>query len=454
MTKINRKIPPKPLTNQVVPNIKKPLLFKMNNGLTVLLTENYKFPIIRVHFVLNYPIFLEKEKAGIKKVFGNMLRSGTKNFSKEEIDQKIDYMGSKLFTSFSNISLFSLQKYFEESFFIFSDILINSQFDNIIEFNKIIKQKIIDIDISEKDPNAILERVKNVLYFGINHPYGEYETYKTIQNITLLDLKQLYNQYYCPSISYISFIGSISMKQVMSLCHKYLLKWNKKHIHIIENKINQKFIQKKLEISIVDLPTLTQSFICFGHPVFFKKSDSIYFSALLANGILGVGAQSRLFLKIREKSAYTYGIYSILKPDKYIGYFSIYTQVRNDVTDKAIKDILKTIKEMKDNISNEELDIKKEEICGQFILNLEDPSKINDLFISELKDNLQVGFYEKYLNHIKNVNIYDVYQICKNFFSTTTGQMIIVGNSKKIFNKIQKIGYSIYFFDKFGNKLK
>ncbi|WP_185882456.1 M16 family metallopeptidase [Blattabacterium cuenoti] len=449
---INREIPPKPLTNQVVPNLQKPSLFKMNNGLTVLLIENYKFPVIRVNFVLNYPIFLEKEKAGIKKVFGKMLRSGTKQFSKEKIDKKLDYMGSKLFTSFSNISLFSLKKYFEESFEIFSDILMNSQFNNIIEFNKIIKQKIIDIDISEKDPNAILERVKNVLYFSKNHPYGEYETHKTIKCITLQDLKKLYNKYYCPNISYISFIGSISMKEVISLCTKYLLQWSKKNID--ENIINHQLISKKLEVNIIDLPTLTQSFICFGNTITLKKSDSIYFSSLLANGILGVGAQSRLFLNIREKSAYTYGIYSILKPDKYIGYFSIYTQVRNDVTDKVIQDIVKIIKNIKSYISYEELKIKKEEICGQFILNLENPLKVNDLFISELKDNLQVGFYNNYLNNIKNVNLSDVYKTCNKFFSTTIGKIIIIGNSKKIFDKIKKIGYNIYFFDKFGNKSK
>ncbi|WP_341652974.1 pitrilysin family protein [Blattabacterium cuenoti] len=451
----NRNVPPPSLKRKTTINIEKPKFFQMKNGLKVLIVENHKLPLVRIGLELDYKPFLEKDKTGIKKILGQMLCSGTESNTKEELDDMIDYMGCSLYTSFSETSIFTMKKYLNKSVSIMSDILMNSKFDNLKELDKIIKQRIIDLSLSEKEPNAILQRVRNVLYFGKNHPYGEYETRDTIKNITLHDLKKLYKKYYIPNISYLSFIGDVSQREVEKLCDLYFSKWEKKSSIIDEPIIKEYVIPSKIEIDIVDIPSLTQSTICFGGPVYLKKNDPEYFSSMLANGILGGGPQSRLFLNLREKKAYTYGAYSILKSDRDIGYFSVYTQVRNEVTEKVIKDLIKEIFEITEKkISLEELNIKKKEISGQFILDFEDPNRISDLFICELRNNLPSGFYKNYLKKIKSVTIDDVYQSCKKFFFTKNGRIIIVGKAHDILPNIKKLGYSIRFFDQFGSLIK
>ncbi len=450
----NRNTPPQSLKRKTTINIEKPQFFQMKNGLKVLIVENHKLPLVRVGLELDCKPFLEKDKAGIKKVFGHMLRSGTKNYTKEELDDIIDYMGCNLYTSFSETSIFTMKKYIDKSVSIISDIFMNSKFDNSKELDKIIKQRITDISLSEKDPNAILQRVRNVLYFGKNHPYGEYETHDTIKNITLHDLKKLYEKYYIPNIFYLSFIGDISKKEVEKLCSIYFSKWKKKS-YIDSPVPKEYFLPSKIEIDIVDIPSLTQSSICFGGPICLKKNDPEYFSSMLANGILGGGAQSRLFINLREKKAYTYGAYSILKSDKNIGYFSVYTQVRSKVTENAIKDIIKEIVKITEKkIPLEELNIKKKELSGQFILDFEDPNRISDLFICELKNNLPNGFYKNYLNKIESVTIDDIYQSCRKFFLTKNGRIIIVGKANDILPGIKKLGYPIRYFDQFGALIK
>ncbi|WP_185873891.1 M16 family metallopeptidase [Blattabacterium cuenoti] len=454
-SKIVRNTPPKSLNRKMVINLDEPHFFKLKNGLKVLVVENHKLPLVRIGLELDYIPFLEKDKAGIKKIFGKMLRSGTKNYSKEKLDEIIDHLGTTLYTSFSGISISTLKKHLEKSISIMSDILMNSKFDNSKELEKIVKHQIINLNLSEKDPNAILHRVRNILYFGKNHPYGEYETYDTIKNITLKDLQKLYKKYYIPNISYLSFVGDIDLNEAKKLCEDYFSQWKKNIFYHKQKKIKQITPSPKMEIDIVDIPSLTQSTICFGGPVILKKSDSSYFSSILSNGILGGGPQSRLFLNLREKKAYTYGAYSVLKSDKNIGYFSVYTQVRNKVTDKAVIDIIKEIKNIITNKVNiEELKIKKKEISGQFILDLEDSNIISDLFISELKNNLYSGFYKKYLKNIESVTISNVYFFCKKFFSIKKGRILIIGKSKEILPNLKKLGYPIHFFDKFGNILK
>lgn len=446
---------PKPLKKRIDVSsyMRNPVFFKMKNGLKVLLSENHKFPLVKITLELDHIPFLEYEKSGIQKVFGQMLKSGTKNYSKKELDYIMDYMGTSFSTSFSEISVYTLKKYLDESISILNDIIINCTFNNYEEFEKIINQKLIDIDISEKDSNTILKRVRNVLYFGKNHPYGEYETADTIKNITLNDLKELYNKYYIPNRFFVSFVGDISKEEVDYLCLTYFSKWKyKKYSDPSINKINPFSLKKS--ICMVDVPALTQSSICIGKPIFFRKKDPLYLAAILANGVFGDGAQSRLFLNIREKKAYTYSIFSSLISDKNVGYLSIETQVRNKVTKSTVEEILKEINEIKTNkVFSEELEIKKKEIIGQFILDLEDPDRINDLFICALRNDISFDFYKNYVENIKSVTKKDIYDICQKIYNLDDINILIVGRTDEILSSVKKLDYSIYHFDKFGNLL-
>ncbi len=447
-------IPPKLLKRNININIEKPVYFLLKNGLQVLLVENHKLPLVKISLEIDYIPFLEKDKSGIRKVFGRMLRSGTKNYSKEELESIIDYMGINLDTSFNEITISTLKKYLNKSISILIEILTNCKFSNNEELENITKQIKTNIEINEKDPNNILKNVRNLIYFGKNHPYGEHETVDTINNITIDDLKKLYKKYYIPNRFYISFIGDISKKEVKFLCKNYLSKWKKKsYVNKYKNIYTPSF--DKMEVHIVDIPFLTQSNICFGKTVYLKKSDPLYIPSIIANSILGEGPYSRLFLNLREKNAYTYGIYSILYADRNIGNFSIYTKVRNEVTKDAVKNIIYELSNIVNKkISLEELNIKKQEIIGQFLLDLEDSTKISDFFICEKKNNLPHGFYKNFVKKIQSVTVDDVNKVCSKFFTTDKGSILIIGKSKEIISSIKDLGYPIHFLDINGNFLK
>ncbi|WP_185877925.1 M16 family metallopeptidase [Blattabacterium cuenoti] len=447
-------IPPKLLNKNININIQEPIYFHLKNGLQVFLVENHKLPLVKIILEIDSAPFLEKDKSGMQKVFGKMLRAGTKNYTKEELESVIDYMGINLDTSFSEITISTLKKYLNKSISILVDILINCKFSNNSELEKVIKQTKININMNEKNPNFVLKRVKNLIYFGKNHPYGECETIDSINNITLYDLKKLYKKYYIPNRFYISFVGDISKKEVKYLCKNYLSKWKKKpYVDKYKEIPTPSF--DKMDIYIVDMPFLTQSSICFGKTVFLRKNDPLYISSIIANSILGDGPYSRLFLNLREKNAYTYGICSVLEADRNIGYFSIYTQVRNEVTKEAIKNIINEISDfVSKKISLEELNVKKQEIIGQFLLDLEDSTKISDLFVCEKKNKLPYGFYRNFIKKIKSVTIDDISNTCKEFFPIDVGSILIIGNSKEIFSSIKDLGYPVHYLDINGNFLK
>lgn len=72
-------------------------------------------------------------------------------------------------------------------------------------------------------------------------------------------------------------------------------------------------------------------------------TDANYFPGMIANYILGGGAEARLFMNLREKNGFTYGAYSSLSASKYSPEFSADASVRNEVTDKAVKEFMTEI---------------------------------------------------------------------------------------------------------------
>ncbi|WP_185868542.1 M16 family metallopeptidase [Blattabacterium cuenoti] len=453
----NFDIPPKPLKRKISPKIEDPFFFEMENGLRVVLVENHRIPIVRIGMSLDTEPVQEGNKAGLQAVFGKMLLAGTKKYKKEELENLLDYMGVTVYTSFKDIELTTMKRYLKKSMELMHEIVMHSRLDNQEELKRIVNQKIITIKISEKDPSEILEKVKNIIFFGRKHPYGEYESSKSLRRITIKDIQDLYNEYYAPNKFYLHFVGDISKEEVKDFCDIYFSDWKEKPFDDTNDEKEDLLLSKKhfiprgIEIDLIDLPYLTQSHICIGNPIFLRKEDPLYIPSILSNGILGSGPQSRLFLNIREKKAYTYGISSTLMADEYIGFFSIDTQVKNKKTGNTIKEILNEINQIVNHgINLEELEIKKQEMIGQFILSLEDLYKTCDCFISESKEEAPMEFHKNYIKNINAVTFDEVNESCRKFFHMENERILVVGNGKEIFSSLNELGYPIRFFDRNG----
>lgn len=450
--------------NNIMPKLKlkNDDFFKLNNGLTISVIENNKLPIVKIKLKFDIEPILLNNKVGIRELFSGMIRSGTKNYKKEEIEDIIDQLGTSIYTSSSVFLLSSLKKNLDKSIELFSDILLNSTFNNILEFKKLKKQEITNIEISEKDINLISERIRKFLTFGKNHPYGEFLSKKSINNININDLKKFYKQYFIPKKAYMVFIGNIKKSEVLKLCNKYFLSWNNNSNDIndilIKNEnflsINYNHTINNIEIFFLDMPHVNQSNISFFKALNFKKNFSDYYSGILSNGILGGGIQSRICQNLREDKGYTYGAYSILSDDRFLGNFFISTQVRTDVTCESIEEIIKEINKILYNpVSEEELKIKKNEICGNFLLKIENYNFRASLNINTYLEKLPKNFYQNYIKNIQSTSIDDILKFFQKYIEYNKYKILVIGNADKILDKLNNLGHPINIIDKFGTYL-
>jgi zinc protease len=427
---------------------KDPVIFTMPNGITVLVVENHKIPKVSASFSVDAGPITEGKKAGTVDLMGGMLGEGTKNMSKENFDKAVDIIGADVNLFSSGGSARALTRYFEKAFMLMADGLKNPSFP-ADAFTKLKTQTLTGLKASDKSASAISSRVWNALSFGKNTAQGEFTSEETVKAITLDDVKAAYKKYITPSRSYLTFVGDITPATAKALATKAFANWsgNKLELEVQPTAKNP----EKTEINFVDVPTAVQGELNVGNVISNPMSGKDYHALLLANQILGGGAESKLFMNLREKHGFTYGAYSNVGSGRFQALFRGGAAVRTDKVDSATAELVSEILNMRDGkITTEELDIAKAKYNGSFALGMEDQSRAASYATNILINNLPKDYYRTYLQKINAVTVDDIKRVSKNYFNESNARIVIVGNGKKIIPSLMRLGYPIKKYDKFA----
>ncbi len=445
---VDRSRPPKP---GPAPEIKLGSYehFELPNGLKVFVVENHKLPRVSFSLQVDRTPILEGDTAGYISAAGQLLRTGTKNRSKEELDQAIDFIGASLSTSSIGIYGMSLTEHADTLFNLMSDIILNSDFKQN-ELDKIKKRMQSDLASQKDDPDAIAGTVKSVVDFGKKHPYGEPETEQTIGNITLEKCRNYYKTYFAPNVSYLAVVGDINEQEAKDLAVRYLGSWKKKDVPEFTYALPEP--PEETLVALVDRPNSVQSVINVTYPVQLKPGDNDAIQAGLMNTILG-GGTFRLFQDLREKHSFTYGANSSLSKDEYVGSFNAYTNVRNAVTDSAITRILYEMDRIKnETVPDSELQIIKNYVTGNFAISLENPHTIASFAINIDKYNLPDNYYADYLKNVAAVTPMEIKNAAEKYIKPKHSNIVVVGNADQVKEGLKQFGQIVYY-DNNGDRI-
>ena len=109
-----------------------------------------------------------------------------------------------------------------------------------------------------------------------------------------------------------------------------------------------------------------------------------YVPLTVANRVLG-GTMGRLFRHLREEKGYTYGIGSGFSATDIRGQWTASTNVRTDVTEPALTDLLAEIAEMRDKpVPENELMDAKRAIVAQLRAVAREPAQVLGYYVAEL----------------------------------------------------------------------
>lgn len=423
---LDRSIVPSAQPNPAI-NIPTPNQFTLENGLKVIVVENHKQPKVSFQLFTDYPVLNEGSKAGVADLMGEMLGSGTKRYSKDVFDEKIDFMGANFYPSSRGFFATSLSKHTPKLLELLSSVITEPAFAES-EFNRLVNQTISGLSQTASSADAMASNVSAVVNYGEGHPYGEIVTEQTIKNITLNDVKTFYNNF-APNSSYLVIVGDVTTPKAKEYANTYFGKWETS----IAPKQNVPTAIKSTgnQVYFVDKPGAVQSVIQISHSMNLTPGSEDEIKLKVLNKILGGGGFSaRLMKNLREDKAYTYGCYSSMSSDELIGEFSAGGNFRNEVTDSAIVQILKEIKLItEDIVKDDELDLTKKSMTGAFARSFENPQTVARFALNTIRYKLPANYYSTYLQKLENVTKQEMLMAVNEYLNPKNLNIIVVGNS-------------------------
>ena len=387
----------------------------LDNGVPVYTINAGSQELTKVEFVFTAGMYYQNRTL-LASTANTLLEAGTTKRNALQLSEHIDFFGSflelEVGQDYASITIYSLNKYLNESLAFVEEILKDSVFPqseiDIHLANK--KQK---HQINSQKVSHLARRKFSELLFGAQHPYGIDAKTEDFDTLKQADILNFYKNHYSFKNCFIVVAGNLP-KDVLSVLNTHFGKDNwgsaslTKSIPVAINTTKQ---QKHL----VEKSDAIQSAIRVGR-VLFNKTHEDYFKFKVLNTILGGYFGSRLMANIREDKGYTYGIGSGLTSLVKSGYFYISTEVGSDVTKNALEEIYKEIKLLRDElVSTEELETVRNYILGQFLRSVDGPFALAEKFIGVKEFGLDYNYYSNYFASVKNVTPKDLRDLANKY---------------------------------------
>ncbi len=430
-----------------------PKTFKLKNGIQVLVVEDDKLPVVTYSLRIDRNPILDGEKVGVSTLLSAMLGNGTTTIPKDEFNEEVEFLGASVSVTFSGGSANTLTKNNSRVLELWSDAIINPLLTEE-EFDKE-KAKLLEslkADINNID--AISSRVSSALSYGKNHPYGEFTTEQSIENVTFKDVIEYHEKYNIPNNAYIVVVGDVKAKELKAVLKEKFEPWKKGKLPVNPEPVYTENVGLT-EINFIDVPSATQSTVIFTNNTPLKQTDEDYFAALLANQVLGGGSEGYLFKNLRDDNGWTYGAYSGLGSNRYgVSRFTAEAKVRNAVTDSTVTEIVKEISRIRtENVDPQRLKDVKAAYLGNFIFSTERASTVANFALGQKLNNLPDDYYETFIENINKVTAQDLKKAANKYFKLGNTRIIIVGRGSDVVSGLEEIGFPINYFDKFANPI-
>jgi zinc protease len=432
--------------------------FKLDNGLTVLLTEQHHLPLVVAHLlVLNGSDANPVNKPGLASFTSEMLPEGTERRTSSQIADDAAQIGAALRTQTvgddSIVDIRTLKQNVDAAFDLLSDVTLHPKFDTA-EVERIRKQRETDILQVQDDPQDLAFGVFRRMIYGPGHPYG-YRAEGTIaatKGTTRDDLVQMWKRGYQPGNSALVLSGDLTPAEARALAEKYFGKWTgsagRYQPPLVDNKVSR-------GVYIVDKPGAAQTFVLVGTPGVPRTTED-YVPLEVMNNILGGLYSSRINVNLREDHGYTYGSFSFFSYMRAAGAFGAGGGMRTDATGPAVQEIVKEMERIRSSPpTEEELKLAKgafaQSLAGRFESGEQTANTVGDLYVYAFP----LDYYQKLPSSITAVTSEDVQRMAQKYIHPENAVVIGAGDRSKIEDQLKKLSIGdVEVRDYEGNPVK
>jgi zinc protease len=417
--------------------------FRLPNGLVVYLLEQKEVPLISIALSLPASSDYDGQQSGLSQLTAASLVSGTKNFTKEQIQNQLDFAGASL-NAFSTIEYTRVgarcaSKDQDMILALLKDVVLYPSFD-AAEFEKLKTRTKASLELSRQSPRAVITNYWSKMMYG-NHVYGNPPSglVSTVSAIDAADLKQFHANYYRPNGSVLAIVGDFNSKEMKSRISSLFGDWKKSSSSLKDPAAEPIKTPTGNNVLLVNKSDARETTFFIGRKGIPRNNEDRVAIEVI-NTVLGDRFTSWLNDELRVNSGLTYGAGSRFSSNKYGGTFYISTFTATKTTFQTIDKALEVLDRLQKGIDEKTLESARNYVVGQFPPNYETSgqlaSLLNDMFI--------YGYDASFINDFqKNVNLVTAEkakQIIQKYFSKSDLQFLLIGKASEIREGAKKYG--------------
>lgn len=417
---------------------------RLINGMQVYGIKASEVPLVEFNIdISGGMLFDSPDKVGIANLVGEMMNRGTQDKTPQQLEEAIKSLGASIdvYTTKEKISLQvkTLSRNYQATFDLMTEMLLKPRWDKN-EFSLAKKDVISRIKQQYMNPRILANIEMDKLLYGQNNILANslLGTAKSVNNISLTDLKTFYQNNLSPNLSSFHIVGDINKSDVLKSLASLAKAWPKKYLNL--PKVSTDNIENKSKIFFYDVPNAKQSQLRIGYPSI-TAANKDYYGASVMNYKLGGGSfASKLTQELRESKGYTYGVRSGFYGSSISGKFMISSGVRSNVTLEAISLI-------KDIVTSYQVDFSEQDLQTTQSYYIKSNARKFETFDAKLsilrnmsEYNLSKSYVLKRANIVENLTLDTVKTLAADYLYPDKMIYLVVGDAKTQFERLNDLG--------------
>lgn len=401
---------------------------RFDNGLTVVIEENRSAPAVSIQMWVKVGGADETdEQAGISHVFEHMLFKGTQKRKTGKIASEIESVGGDInaYTSFDN-TVYHLtvpSRSFLTGLDIIADAIQNSAFDKD-ELAKELEVVLEEIRMNEDNPGrGLYKALLSTGYAAHTYKRPVIGTDKTVKGITRRDMLRFFRTWYVPNNMTLVIAGDVDRHKALEEV-KRLFKGFKKANNPHKKRPTEP--EQTSTKTLIKTQEIKQAHLGLAFHIPNVKAKDTYAIDVLA-AILGGGASSRLYKRLKADEALVYDISAYPMSLKDPGMFFITATLdAKNITEVVKKIIAETQRVSSGGLTHEEIERAKLNLESEFVYSRETMDGIaGKLGYGETLLN-DVAYEKQYVREIREVTGDDVVRVAAKYLAPSKATVGVI----------------------------
>ncbi|MGH7547525.1 MAG: insulinase family protein [Gemmatimonadales bacterium] len=409
-------------------------------GLQLVVIEHREQPVVSVTLSFRAGgVYDPAGKEGLADLVAELLSKGTESRTAEQIAATIEGVGGSLSASAGDdvltISAEALSDQTGLVVDLLGDVTLRSTFpDGELELARTRALSALQLQLSQ--PSSVAGRFFTQEIYGRN-PYGRSPTPDSYRAITRDDVVRFARERLRPAGALLVVAGDVAEPQVRALVQATFESWRGSPppagaLPVLPAKT-------RTDILLVHRPGSAQANIVIGNTTILP-TDPLYYAGRVVTQVLGGGPDARLFLILREQKGWTYGAYANLRRNRGIGYWQATADVRTEVTDSALSELLRQVSRIRtEAVPDSEIVGAKGFLVGSFPLTIETPTQIASQVANVKLLGLGTDYLRLYRERLTAVTAPQARVAAARLYRRNALTIVVVGDAGKLYDRLRAI---------------